>query len=361
MPRLPTTVALALSSNRISEDGGVSTVTAILSPSWSGVITITVSVKKASSSDSYSLSANTVLSIAAGATTSTGTVTITAVDNGVIGLNKALGLKGAVSNDQNYNPADIEIFLMIIEDDAREVRVSKTELNIDEGGTGTYTVVLDSQPTGPVTVTPARSSGDSDVTVSAALNFAATNWNRPQTVTVSAGEDTDGVDETAVIGHTVSGADYGSVTAATVAVTVDDDETGFSVSSPDGSLSVGVTSNAGGLSYFVMRNGAELIADSPVSIKDSVVHTVTGNSNSSHDSTWTPTWGQFSSIRDHHNRLTLDLDVGGIIFALIFQVYDDGLGFRFSADEQASLTGTTVNFNVRYNMKNDYMGRWPAG
>ena len=40
------------------------------------------------------------------------------------------------------------------------VKISKTALNIDEGGTGTYTVALYSQPTATVTVTPSRSSGD---------------------------------------------------------------------------------------------------------------------------------------------------------------------------------------------------------
>ena len=53
------------------------------------------------------------------------------------------------------------------------------------------------------------------------------------------------------------------------------------------------------------------MADSPLSILDGAEHTVTGNATTSHDSTWEPTWGQFSSIRDHHNRLTLNLDVGG--------------------------------------------------
>ena len=80
-----------------------------------------------------------------------------------------------------------------------------------------------------------------------------------------------------------------------------------------------------------------------------------------HDSTWKPTWGQYSNIRDHHNRLTLNLDVGGIAFDLIFQVYDDGLGFRFAADEQTTLTGTTLNYDVHYSMDATYMARWPRG
>ena len=44
------------------------------------------------------------------------------------------------------------------------VTISKTALDILEGGTGAYTVVLDSEPTATVTVTPSRTSGDTDIT-----------------------------------------------------------------------------------------------------------------------------------------------------------------------------------------------------
>ena len=112
----------------------------------------------------------------------------------------------------------------ILDDDDRGVTVSEESLTVNEGSTGTYTVVLDSEPTGDVTVTPSRSSGDADVTVSGALTFTPDNWSSAQAVTVSAAEDLDANDDTAVIDHTVSGGDYGPVTAQTVTVTVDDDE-----------------------------------------------------------------------------------------------------------------------------------------
>ena len=71
-------------------------------------------------------------------------------------------------------------------------------------------------------------SGDSDVSVSAeVLTFTATSWRTEQTVTVSSAPDDDADDDEATIAHTVAGADYeaNGVTAAPVAVTVDDDET----------------------------------------------------------------------------------------------------------------------------------------
>ena len=221
-----TAVTLMLSPALINENGGISTVTAMLSHASNEAATVTVSaeaVAPAGSSD-FSLSANTVLTIAAGATTSSGTVTITAVNNDVDAPDRTVTVKGAASNNLDVSGL-ADLSLTIANDDVRGVTVSAATLDINEGGTGTYTVVLDSEPAGTVTVTPARSSGDSDVSVSAALSFTALTWDTPRTVTVSAGEDTDALDDTAVIGHTVSGADYGGETAASVAVTVDDDET----------------------------------------------------------------------------------------------------------------------------------------
>ena len=121
----------------------------------------------------------------------------------------------------------IDVTGTITNDDERGVEVSATTLTVPEGANATYTVVLTSQPTGDVTVTPSV-SGSSEVTVSPSpLTFTASTWAQAQTVTVSAGQDADAAADTATIGHAVSGGDYGvnSVTAGDIAVTVDDDET----------------------------------------------------------------------------------------------------------------------------------------
>ena len=116
--------------------------------------------------------------------------------------------------------------MVTVEDnDTRDVTVSATALTVNEGTTGTYTVVLDSQPTASVTVTPSR-TGSSDVTFSpATLTFTALNWNTVQPVTVTAAQDSDAVDDSATISHAVTGGDYAGVTVESVVVTVDDDET----------------------------------------------------------------------------------------------------------------------------------------
>ena len=220
------TVTLALSDASIGEDGGSATVTASLSHASSEATTVTVAVNPDAPavSGDYSVSANKALTIAAGTTASTGTVTITGVDNDIDAADKTVRVEGAASNSLGISgPEDVELTLE--DNDTRGVTLSKSELEIAEGEDGAYTVVLTSEPTGSVTVTPSRSSGDTDVTVSGALTFTAGDWNTAQTVTVSSAGDTDAADDTAEIGHAVSGADYGGVTVASVDVSVDDDET----------------------------------------------------------------------------------------------------------------------------------------
>ena len=94
-------------------------------------------------------------------------------------------------------------------------------LTVPENGTGIYTVVLNTAPTGDVTITPSVSPADSDISNSpGALTFTAANWHRAQSVTVAAAADPDNTDDTATITYVVSG--YNGVTAAALMVTVTD-------------------------------------------------------------------------------------------------------------------------------------------
>ena len=108
------------------------------------------------------------------------------------------------------------------------VTVSKTSVTVSEAaGTETYTIELDSQPTGTVSIAIA-SDATSNATVSpSSLSFSTSDWNSAKTVTVTGVNDSivNATDRTATISHTVSGADYGSVTANSVSVTVTDDDT----------------------------------------------------------------------------------------------------------------------------------------
>ena len=114
----------------------------------------------------------------------------------------------------------------------RWVIVSTKNVSITEGSTGTYTVRLASAPTGNVTVNVVSDhtavTVDNDVTpTTRALTFSTTTWNTPQTVTLTAvADNTDTVDEVALITNVATGGGYSSGTAAnrTVRATVADDD-----------------------------------------------------------------------------------------------------------------------------------------
>ena len=219
------TVSLKLSDDSIGEAGGESTVTAFMSHASSAETTVTIAVApvEPAKARDFRLS-GTTLSIPAGWTTSSGAIVITALDNDVDARDKTLTISGTVADRLGLaSPADVS--LTITDDDTRGVAVSPVSLMVDEGATATYTVQLTSEPTGNVSVTPFHEGGDPDIAASPVLAFDSLNWHLAQTVTVTAAEDPDAKDDVAAIGHRVSGADYGTVAAESVAVTVTDDET----------------------------------------------------------------------------------------------------------------------------------------
>ena len=220
-------VTLETTPASIPENGGQSTVTARLNTKVASDVKVMISAAPVGTTEFDDFTQNgTQLTIPAGQKASTGTVTISTVDDDVDGPDKNLVVAGTATvvememSGLVWDP--YEEGLTILDDDTRGVTVSAETLPVNEGSTGTYTVVLNSQPTASVTVTP--SSDNSDVAVSSALTFTTTNWNTAQAVTVTAAQDSDAVDDAATISHAVMGGDYGAVTAASVAVTVDDDE-----------------------------------------------------------------------------------------------------------------------------------------
>ena len=68
-----------------------------------------------------------------------------------------------------------------------------------------------------------QEAANADISVSETLAFAPGTWDIPQTVTVTAGADSNQVDGSATVTHTVAGGD-GRVTAASILVTEKDKE-----------------------------------------------------------------------------------------------------------------------------------------
>jgi hypothetical protein len=88
-------------------------------------------------------------------------------------------------------------------------------INVPEGGTATVALKLSQQPTGNVTVTTARTTGDTDLTVSAGatLTFTPTNFNTAQNVTLADAEDNDSTNGVATFTASATGQASATITA----------------------------------------------------------------------------------------------------------------------------------------------------
>ena len=83
------------------------------------------------------------------------------------------------------------VAVTVTDDDSVGVTVSKTALEIEEGASDTYTVALDTEPAGEVTVT-IGGVADTDVSLDKTiLTFTDQDWDTAQTVTVTAEHDDD--------------------------------------------------------------------------------------------------------------------------------------------------------------------------
>ena len=126
---------------------------------------------------------------------------------------------------------------------ARWVNVSTKTIALAEGGSaGSYTVALESPPSGDVAV--AVASDNAAVTVGGAasitLTFTTQNWNTAQTVTVApVDDDADTHDELALVTNVATGGGYVSNAVAnrTVRIAVaDDEQTGTDYDTDDDQL-----------------------------------------------------------------------------------------------------------------------------
>ena len=116
----------------------------------------------------------------------------------------------------------------ITDDDTRGITPSPAKLatgagiSMKEGGTSTYSLVLDTEPTDTVTVTVARGQGDLISLTPETLTFTPSDWSTAQTISVVSLDDgTDTPFTFTPISHQVSGGDYDSVTVRDIWVRIE--------------------------------------------------------------------------------------------------------------------------------------------
>ena len=187
------------------------------------------------------------------------------------------------SSAGEYDPvANVDLAVSVTDDDSAGITITAADpFTVGEGGSATYTVKLNSEPSADVVIS-LTVSGSSEVTVADTdtvmtgvqntLTFTGANWSVAQTVTVEAGEDDDAVDDAATIAHAVvdgsSADEYDPVDSVDLAVTVTDDDTaGITITAADP-----FTVAEGGSATYTVKLNSEPSADVVISL------TVSGSS-----------------------------------------------------------------------------------
>ena len=147
------------------------------------------------------------------------------------------------------------------------------------------------------------------------------------------------------------------------------------VKSPDGRLVVSVDLQNGTPVYKVNYDKREVVKKSKLgfelyeNFQDRKVIDFQNNFEklkevtSTFDETWTPVWGEESSIRNNYNSLTLELKHNdGRLMNICFRVFNDGIGFRYEFPQQ----GATNYYFIKeekseFAMSGDNMAWWIPG
>ena len=249
----PPLATLALSPASISENGGVTTVTATLNRASSAVTTVTVSA----SGSGFTLSSARTLIIAAGGTTSAGTVTVTAADDATDSPDKSVTVSGSASNTQGVtDPSNVT--LTIADDDAAPgVTLALSSSSIDESGASNVSTVsakLSHPSSAATTVTVTAVTGVYTVGSDATIAIAAGSTTSTDTVTITAVDNDVDADDNAVTVAGTAQNSQGSGTVTGASLTITDDDVAALVLSPSTSTSSRLrTTESGGQASFTVK------------------------------------------------------------------------------------------------------------
>ncbi|MCY4482332.1 MAG: hypothetical protein OXC12_05590, partial [Spirochaetaceae bacterium] len=263
-----TGITLAVAPGSVGESGAATSVTVTGTLSDAAELTdTTVTVTVGASNDGaiegtdYGTVADLTLTIAAGATSGTATFTLTPTGDEVDEEDETVTVGGA-ADGFTVTAATVTI----TDDDTRGIALSPATLSVTEGDEAGYTVALQSEPTGEVTVTVGGTT-NTDLSVEpAALTFSTTGWSTAQTVTVDAGADPDAVTDTAPLTHTVAGGDYGTVSRELTVTVTDTDTASTGITLAVAPASVGESAAATSVTVTGTLSDAAELTDTTVTV-----------------------------------------------------------------------------------------------
>ena len=205
----------------MTEGGAADNYDVVLDLEPSGTVTVTVTP------DSEVTLNTTTLTFLTSNWSTPQTVSVTAVNDAVVEGAHTSTITHSASGG-SYDSVSINNVVANVTDAPATVTITESggSTDVTEGGaTDTYDVVLDAKPTSTVTIVM---SSDLQVTTTpAALNFTTVDWSTPQTVTVTAIDDSsfEGT-HAGTITHSASGGGYDGASIGNVVATVTDNDSG---------------------------------------------------------------------------------------------------------------------------------------
>lgn len=146
----------------------------------------------------------------------------------------------------------------------------------------------------------------------------------------------------------------------------------ITVNSPDGAMQLSLVHHTDrSLVYSINYKGKAVLAQSVLGMKlkkpefSLVKFDLLHIDSSLTDQTWKPVWGEVSSIRDHYKQLVLklsDLSGSGIQLEIIFRIFNEGVGFRYSFPQQPKLNHFIVSDELtQFALTGDHKTFWIPG
>ena len=141
-----------------------------------------------------------------------------------------------------------------------------------------------------------------------------------------------------------------------------------SVTSPNGKIEVQFDLQEGAPSYQVLYQGEAVILPSRLGFEFKEAPALSHNlgladqQRSSYDQVWTQPWGEVADIRENYNQLRVVLaetTPEPRELAIVFRVFDDGLGFRYEWPEQEFLSNFEITDELtEFALAGDHQSWW---
>ena len=349
-------VSLSVSPTEVSEgsEGESITVSATLKDgnrvkTVATTVTISVEEDTAIEDQDFEAVSDFAITIASGSSSSSGTFTLTARKDAVADDNETVKVTGRTGlSSSSVAGTEVEAAEVSIRNTPPAVELSPTSLTVEEGESGSYTVVLDTLPSGTVTITASSSDTTVATVMPSSLTFTTTNWNTVQTVRVSSVEnDVASEDQTITVSHGISGGGYGSISVADVTITVNDDDTpGVSVWQE----SLSILEGEGGSYRVVLESEPTGTVTVTASSGDTAVATVTPSSLTFTTTNWnTVQTVRVSSVKDDDvasgdERVSISHTVGGADYGAV-TVTDVSVTVNDDDTAGVSISPTSLTLN----------------